>query len=136
NGRSVHVYQVKPRSSLAGLFKGHVYLDALTGAMLRAEGKVERTPSFFIKKIEFVTDYVDLNGFSLPIRIHSVADARIIGRVVTPIATTGYSFEGNPAAPAMMPAAPAVIPAAADGNNVTVPAVPVPIESLSIDLEF
>jgi hypothetical protein len=138
NGRAVHVYQVKPRTTLAGLFKGHVYLDALTGAMLRAEGKVERTPSFFIKRIEFVTDYIDLNGFSLPIRIHSVADARIIGRVVTDISTTAYNLEGNPAVPAAGPAipAPAVIPAAASGNNSTPSAQPGPFDALETDMEF
>jgi hypothetical protein len=129
-GRSVHVYQVKPRTTLAGLFKGHVYLDALTGALLRAEGKVERTPSFFIKKIEFVTDYADLNGFSLPIRIHSVADARIIGRVVTDISTTAYTFEGNPAVPTV---GPAFIPAAMSGNGSVVPVTPVPIETVSTE---
>jgi hypothetical protein len=133
DGRQVHVYQVKPRTSLAGLFKGHVYLDALTGALLRAEGKVEKTPSFFIKKIEFVTDYADLSGFSLPVRVHSVADARIVGRVVTDISTTGYSFEGNAVVPA---AGPAVIPAAASGSSSTIQVTPVPIETISTDLEF
>ena len=42
DGRSVHVYSVKPRTNVPGLFKGHVYLDVLTGAMLRAEGKLEQ----------------------------------------------------------------------------------------------
>ncbi|HTC94529.1 MAG TPA: hypothetical protein VK699_13905 [Terriglobales bacterium] len=112
-GRAVHVYQVKPRAELPGLFKGHVYLDVLTGALLRAEGKVVKSPSFFIKKIDFVTDYADLNGFSLPIRVHSEADARLIGRVVMDISTTGYSFAGSPASPGPTVAAMDNSPAAA-----------------------
>src|SRR5713101_7715844 len=94
-GRAVHVYQVKPLANLPGLFKGHVYLDVLSGALLRAEGKLVKSPSFFIKKIDFVTDYADLDGFSLPIHVHSVADTRLVGHVVMDISTTGYSFAGS-----------------------------------------
>ncbi len=133
DGRSVHVYSVKPRTTVPGLFKGHVYLDVLTGAMLRAEGKLEKSPSFFIKKIDFVTDYADLNGFSLPIHIHSVTDARIIGRVVMDISTTGYSFEGNPASPALVPVTPVLVPAASTGSGSPVSTTPTPIETISTE---
>lgn len=130
DGRSVHVYQVKPRTDLPGLFKGRVYIDVLSGALLRAEGKLEKSPSFFIKKMDFVTDYADLNGFSLPIHIHTVTDVRIIGRVVMDISTTAYTFEGNPAAPAFLPT---LIPAAASSSNAIAPATPVPIETISTE---
>jgi hypothetical protein len=119
-GRSVHVYQAKPRGILPGLFKGHIYLDVLTGALLRAEGKLVKSPSFFIKKIDFVTDYADLDGFSMPIHVHSEADARIIGRVVMDISTTGYNFAGSPAS-----SSPVV--ASSDSSPATVTATPVPI---------
>ena len=124
-GRAVHVYQVKPRTELPGLFKGHVYLDVLTGALLRAEGKVVRSPSFFIKKIDFVTDYADLDGFSMPIRVHSEADARLIGRVVMDISTTGYDFAGSPASPS-----PAVT---ASDTSAAVTAAPAPVVTTSDD---
>lgn len=94
-GRAVHVFQVKPVANLPGLFKGHVYLDVLSGAIVRAEGKLVKSPSFFIKKIDFITDYADLNGFSLPIHIHSVADTRLIGHVVMDISTSAYAFAGS-----------------------------------------
>ena len=47
-GRVVHVYQVKPRAKRPGLFKGHIYLDAYTGTLVRAEGRV-KSPSLFVK---------------------------------------------------------------------------------------
>lgn len=125
-GRAVHVYQVKPRANLAGLFKGHVYLDVRSGALLRAEGKLVKSPSFFIKKIEFATDYADVDGFSLPIRIHSDADVRIVGRVVMDIATTGYSFTGAPvsAVPAVTAASNpiATTPASTLADGTSIPA--------------
>jgi hypothetical protein len=40
DGRTVHVFQVKPRHKRPGLFKGRIYLDASTGSLVRSEGTV------------------------------------------------------------------------------------------------
>ena len=53
-GRVVQIYQVKPRKKRPGLFKGRIYLDAHTGSLVRAEGSIVKSPSFFVKNIEFV----------------------------------------------------------------------------------
>jgi hypothetical protein len=93
DGRLVHDYQVKPRKKRAGLFKGHVYLDAYTGSLVRVEGAVVKSPSFFIKKINFVQDYTDIGKFTLPTHMHSEALARIIGRAVVDIYQHDYQPE-------------------------------------------
>lgn len=90
NGRTAHVFQVKPRESRPGLFKGKVYIDVYSGEMLRAEGRVAKSPSFFIKKIDFVQDYAQVGDFNLIAHIHSVADTRLIGRAVVDISHDGY----------------------------------------------
>lgn len=81
----VHVYQVKPRHNRVGLFKGKVYLDVYTGAMRHAEGTMVKSPSFFVKNIQFSQDYIDVAGFDMVSHIHSTADARIIGKTVVDI---------------------------------------------------
>lgn len=90
NGRLAHVYQLKPRKKRAGLFKGRLYLDAHTGSLIRAEGSVVKSPSFFVKKIEFVQDYEDIGNFTFPTHIHSNALARVIGRTVVDIFHRDY----------------------------------------------
>jgi len=90
NARMVHVYQVKPRSKRPGLFKGHIYIDAYTGSLVRAEGGVVKSPSFFVKKIEFVQDYADVGNFTFPAHIHSEALARVIGRTIVDIYQRDY----------------------------------------------
>jgi len=90
NERLVHVYQLKPRTKRAGLFKGRIYLDAFTGSLVRAEGGVVKSPSFFIKKIEFVQDYADFDSFTFPVHMHSDARARVIGRTVVDIYHRDY----------------------------------------------
>jgi len=94
--RLVHVYQVKPHKKRPGLFKGRVYLDAHTGALVRAEGSVVKSPSFFVKHIEFWQDYTDVQSFTLPAHIHSEARARIVGRTIVDI--TQRDYQAAPAA--------------------------------------
>jgi hypothetical protein len=89
-GRPVHVFQIKPRRKMVGLFKGKIYLDARTGALRRAEGSAVKSPSFFIKKIEFVQDYCDVGSFTLPLRTRSTAVTRVVGRAIVNIFHRNY----------------------------------------------
>jgi hypothetical protein len=90
NGRVAHTYQVKPRKKRASLFKGRIFLDAYTGSLVRAEGAVVKSPSFFVKHIEFVQDYTDVGEFTFPVHVHSDARARVIGRTVVDIYHRDY----------------------------------------------
>lgn len=88
--RLVHVYQLKPHKRRMGLFKGRIYLDAHTGTLVRAEGTVVKSPSFFVKHIEFWQDYADIQSFTFPVHIHSEAKARIVGRTIVDIVHRDY----------------------------------------------
>lgn len=90
NGHLAHAFQLKPRSKRPGLFKGRIYINAFTGSLVRAEGGVVKSPSFFIKKIEFVQDYADVGSFTFPVYIHTEARARVIGRTVVDIYHRDY----------------------------------------------
>lgn len=93
--RLVHVYQTKPRKKRVGLFKGRIFLDVYTGALARAEGSVVKSPSFFVKKIEFVQDYVDYGSFTFPAHMHSDARTRVLGRVIVDIYQRDYQAMPN-----------------------------------------
>ena len=88
--RQVYVFQVKPRHKAAGLFKGRVFLDPYTGRIRRAEGRLVKSPSVFLKKIEFVQDYADFGDFTLPVHVHSEVSTRIVGRAIVDIQHTDY----------------------------------------------
>jgi len=89
-GRLLHVYQLKPRKNRVSLFKGHIYLDAYSGSLVRAEGRAVKSPSFFIKRIEFAQDYSDFGAFTFPVHVHSEARTHIIGRAVVDIEHSDY----------------------------------------------
>jgi hypothetical protein len=90
--RVVHRFEVKPRADHPGLFKGRIYLDAHTGSMVRAEGRVAKSPSLFIKRIEFVQDYKEFGAFTFPVHIHSEARTRLVGRAIVDI----YHYDYQP----------------------------------------
>jgi hypothetical protein len=91
SGRSVaYIYQVKPRHKRPGLFKGRILVDAATGRLRRAEGQMVKSPSFFVKKIEFVQEYGECGQFSLPVHIHSEARTRLVGRAVVEMFHSDY----------------------------------------------
>jgi hypothetical protein len=94
-GHLVHVYQVKPRKKRVGLFKGRIYLDAHTGSLVRVEGTAVKSPSFFVKKLEFLQDYADIGSFTFPVHTHSEAKARIVGRTVVDIYQRDYQPVAN-----------------------------------------
>ena len=95
DGRQVHIYQVKPRKKRAGLFKGRIYLDAHVGSLVRVEGTAVKSPSFFVKKLEFVQEYADIGAFTFPVHTHSEAKARIVGRAVVDIYQRDYQPVAN-----------------------------------------
>jgi len=89
-GRAVHTFQVKPHKKRPGLFKGWIYLDVHTGSLLRAEGRVVKSPSLFVKNIEFVQDYMDIGSLTLPVHIHTEAYAFLVGRMIIDITHADY----------------------------------------------
>jgi hypothetical protein len=108
----VHVFQVKPRKKRPGLFKGRIYLNALTGSLRRVEGTLVKSPSIWIKKVEFVQDYADVGVFTFPLRLHSVCKIRMLGRAIVDILHRDYKAT-SAALQAVSQDQPAVAPAQA-----------------------
>lgn len=97
DGAPVHVFHLKPRRKDPNLFKGKIYVDVRTGSLRRAEGTVSKSPSFFIRKIEFVQDFQDIDGVTVPVEMRSTTKARIIGKAIVSIFHRGYRVKVNPA---------------------------------------
>jgi hypothetical protein len=81
NGRQVYVLQLKPREKKVGLFKGELWLDAETYMPVRESGSFVKSPSFMLKKMQFVREYELQNGVSVPQRTESRVETRFFGQV-------------------------------------------------------
>jgi len=74
------VIGIRPNEKRVGLFKGDLWLDAKTGMPVRESGVFVKTPSVFLKKVEFLQQYEIQNGIAIPKHLESKADVRLVGR--------------------------------------------------------
>ncbi|HUA17618.1 MAG TPA: hypothetical protein VMB25_02665 [Bryobacteraceae bacterium] len=81
NGRTVYVMHLNPRHKKVGLFKGELWLDAETYMPVRESGSFVKSPSFLLKKMQFVREYDLQNGVSIPQRTESRVETRFFGPV-------------------------------------------------------
>jgi hypothetical protein len=78
---SVYVFQLQPRQKKIGLFKGELWLDAETYLPVFEKGKLVKNPSIWFKKVEFERHFAIQNGISVPQKMNSTIDVRLIGPV-------------------------------------------------------
>jgi len=93
DGREAYVLRVTPREKKVGLFKGELWLDTETFMPVRESGSFVKTPSVFLKKVQFVRHYMMQNGVSVPQRTESKIDARFFGPVELDINYLNFSKE-------------------------------------------
>jgi outer membrane lipoprotein-sorting protein len=85
-GRTAYVLEVRPKRSEKYLFDGRIWVDAEDYALVRAEGKPAKKPSFWTKSIHFVQVYQKCGPVWFPLSTQSVTEARLVG-------TTDVSIE-------------------------------------------
>ena len=79
NNQEIEIFQITPRKKRVGLYKGDLWLDAKTGMPMRESGVLVKTPSIFLKKVEFTREYEMHDGVAIPKHIESKADVRLVG---------------------------------------------------------
>ena len=91
DGRKLYVFHLTPRKKALGLFKGELWLDALTYLPMRESGHFVKNPSVFLKKVEFVRDYDIRDGVAFPKHIESTIDTHFWGKAQMTIDFSNYS---------------------------------------------
>lgn len=95
DGQHVYVLQLSPRKKRVGLFKGEIWLDPQTYMPVRESGRLVKSPSIFLKKVEFVRTYEVKNGIAVPQHMESKVQTRIFGPVTLSIDFTNFSKDNN-----------------------------------------
>jgi hypothetical protein len=80
SGHRTEMFSITPKKKRVGLFKGDLWLDAKTGMPVRESGVFVKTPSVFLKKVEFMQEYEIHDGIAIPKHLASTADVRLVGR--------------------------------------------------------
>lgn len=92
-GRPVYVIQVLPKREDKYLFEGRIWVDAQDFAMVRAEGKPAKNPSFWTRSVYFVQQYQKSGTFWFPLSTKSVTEARIFGK--TEVSISYFDYQAN-----------------------------------------
>lgn len=93
SGGKVYVFQLVPHKKSVGLFKGEVWLDAATYLPILEKGRFVKNPTFFFRKVDFERAYRIENGISIPQRMNSVIDTRLVGKVELNVSYTNFVQE-------------------------------------------
>ena len=62
------------------LVNGSIFVNTEDADLVRVEGKLSKTPSFWTRRVEIVRRYQRINGVRVPVAIESVAQVLIAGR--------------------------------------------------------
>lgn len=95
DNRQVYVFQVTPKKKQVGLFKGELWIDPHTYMPVRESGRFVKSPSIFLKKIEFVRIYEVKDGVAVEKRLESKVETRIFGPVNMTIEFTNFSKDSG-----------------------------------------
>jgi hypothetical protein len=91
---------VKPRRKNLLLVDGSIFLNPDDGELVRIEGQLSKTPSFWTRRVEIVRWYQRIAGFRMPTALESVANVRIAGvstfRMTYDYETINGQRVGNP----------------------------------------
>jgi hypothetical protein len=70
---------LKPKRKDLLLVDGSVYFHPNDGELVRIEGRLSKTPSFWIRRVDIVRHYRRFGGISMPVGVESVANLLVAG---------------------------------------------------------
>jgi len=71
---------VKPRHKETLFVEGSLYLNPDDGDLVRLEGRLVKSPSFWTRRVDIVRWFRRYAGVRMPVAVESVANVRIAGR--------------------------------------------------------
>lgn len=82
DGRSCFLLQLNPKRKDPSLVNGKAWVDADTYLVRRVEGKMSKSPSWWVKDVNLAVRYGSLGGMWLQTGTTAVADVRLVGRYI------------------------------------------------------
>ena len=80
----------KPKRKDISLIDGAVFVTAAEGDLVRVEGRMSKTPSFWATRVDLVRHYERLGGIRVPVRLDTTAKIRFAG---TSTMSVVYDYE-------------------------------------------
>ena len=95
DGHPIYVMTILPKTPNKYLMRGRIWVDAEEYAIVRIEGQPAKSPSFWIKSVQFVHNYEKSGSFWLPVSDRSETEARIFGSTEVTIEYFNYNLDAS-----------------------------------------
>ena len=79
DGQPCYILGLKPKRKKKELISGEVWVDKHSFFVHQIQGEVEKTPSWWLKKVRVKLVFADLEGIWVQTSMEAIADVRIVG---------------------------------------------------------
>ena len=73
---------LKPRRKGKLMVDGVMFLARDAAELVRVEGRLVSSPSFWVKHVDITRQYQRINGYNVPVNVDSIADLRLAGKAI------------------------------------------------------
>lgn len=88
-----------PRRKDRVLVAGAMFLQPDDGSLVRLQGRLAKSPSFWVKNVDIVRSYQRIAGTDLPVALESKAELRLFGPATLRMTYVYSEVDGHPVQP-------------------------------------
>jgi len=96
NAEGLLAVRVTPRRRATTLVDGTIFVTLAGAELVRVEGQLARSPSFWTRSVDLVRRYERRGGRQMPVEVRSVANIRIVGKTEFVMSYAYESVDGQP----------------------------------------
>ena len=90
--------RLSPRRKERMLVAGTMFLSPDDGALVRLQGRLAKSPSFWVKSVQIVRSYKRINNVVLPVRLETNARLKLLGPATLRMTYAYSEIDGHPVA--------------------------------------
>jgi hypothetical protein len=91
---------LSPRRQERVLLAGTMFLQPHAGDLVRVQGRLAKSPSFWVKNVDIIRTYTRIAGAIVPVALESNAEVRLLGRARMRMTYVYSEIDGSPVASA------------------------------------
>lgn len=88
--------RLSPRRKERMLVAGMMFLNPDDGALVRLQGRLARSPSFWVRSVQIVRSYKRINNVVLPVKLETNARLRLLGPASLRMTYAYLEIDGRP----------------------------------------
>ena len=86
---------LSPKRKEPALVAGTMFLQPVDGDLVRVQGRLAKSPSFWVKDVQIVRSYRRIQGVVVPIALESTARVRMLGPATLRMTYSYSEIDGN-----------------------------------------